>query len=63
MGFPAHLDRAAQPGSRCRRAPEVVGTGVARPVARSFKTVAREKNYYGPMYDSTVLCEWPKREG
>src|SRR5260370_2070789 len=35
---------------------------VARSVARSFKTVDGE-NYYGPMYDSTVLCEWPKREG
>jgi hypothetical protein len=55
---------SAVPHSRvsCRRAPEVVGTVVARPVARSFKTVDSE-NYYGPMYDSTVLCEWPKREG
>jgi hypothetical protein len=43
-------------------APEVVGTVVARPVARSFKTVDI-KNYYGPMYDSTVLCEWPNQEG
>ena len=32
------------------------------PVARSFKTVDSE-NYYGPMYDSTELCEWPKQEG
>jgi hypothetical protein len=29
--------------------------------ARSFKTVDSE-NYYGPMRDSTVLREWPKRE-
>jgi hypothetical protein len=33
---------------------DVVGTVVARPVARSFKTVDSE-NYYGPMYDSAVL--------
>ena len=49
-------------GSRCRRAPEVVGTVVARPVARSFKTVDIA-SYYGLMYDSTVLFESPKREG
>jgi hypothetical protein len=45
-----------------KRAPGVVGTVVGRPVARSFKTVDSE-NYYGPMHDSTLQREWPKREG
>jgi hypothetical protein len=43
------------------RASEGVGTGDARLVARSFKTVDSE-DYYGPMHDSTVHSEWPKRE-
>jgi hypothetical protein len=38
------------------------GPQPARPVARSFKTVGIE-SYYGPMCDSTVLFECPKREG
>jgi hypothetical protein len=33
-----------------------------RPVARSFKTVDIE-SYYGPMCDSTVRFESPKRKG
>ena len=39
-----------------------LGVVVARPVARSFKTVDVE-SYYGPMCDSTVLFESPKQEG
>ena len=40
----------------------MVATVVARPVARSFKTVGIE-SYYGPTCDSMVLFESPKREG
>jgi hypothetical protein len=60
-GRPAHLDGAAQPSHVVGGRPKF-GTVVARPVARSFKTVGIE-SYYGPMCDSTVPFEGPKREG